>query len=128
VHAGKFGDEFSEMGQSPFILRADFALDRVAGFIGALDDRPALSKIFLDFGCGRLFAGLDGMIDDDWAHLCERIDQHNGHGLLVKAPDDFRKRNDIFGTPRPEWKLMHRIKAAMDPDDIFAPGCLPGKV
>ena len=128
VHAGKFGDEFDEMGQSPFILRADFPLDRVAGFFGALDDRPALSKVFLDFGCGRLLAGLDDMSDDDWARLCEQIDQHNGHGLLVKAPDDFRKRNDVFGTPRPEWKVMHRIKAAMDPDNIFAPGCLPGKV
>jgi glycolate oxidase subunit GlcD len=128
VHDGRFGDEFGEMGQSPFILRADFPLDRVAGFIGALDDRPALSKVFLDFGCGRLLAGLDDMGDDDWTRLCERIGQHNGHGLLVKAPDDFRKRNDVFGTPRPEWKVMHRIKAAMDPDNIFSPGCLPGRV
>ena len=128
VHDGKFGVEFGVMGQSPFILRADFPLDRVAGFIGALDDRPTLSKVFLDFGCGRLLAGLEDMSDDDWARLCGRIDHHNGHGLLVKAPDDFRKRNDVFGTPRPEWKVMHRIKAALDPDNIFAPGCLPGRV
>ena len=58
VHDGKFGAEFGEMGGSPFILRADFPLDRVAGFIGALDDRPVLSQVFLDFGCGRLLAGL----------------------------------------------------------------------
>ena len=128
VHAGKFEDEFGEIGQAAFILRADFPLDRVAGFIGLLDDRPQLSKVFLDFGCGRLLAGLDDMSDDDWARLCQRIDQHDGHGLLVKAPDEFRKRNDVFGTPRPEWKVMHRIKAALDPDNIFAPGCLPGKV
>ncbi len=128
VHAGRFGDTYDEIGRSPFILRADFPLDRGAGFIGKLDGRPILSKVFLDFGCGRLLAGLDEMSDDDWARLCERIDQHNGHGLLVKAPDDFRKQNDVFGRPRPEWKVMHRIKAAMDPDNIFAPGCLPGKV
>ena len=128
VHAEKFEDEFGEIGQAAFILRADFPLDRVAGFIGLLDDRPQLSKVFLDFGCGRLLAGLDDMSDDDWARLCQRIDQHDGHGLLVKAPDEFRKRNDVFGMPRPEWKVMHRIKAALDPDNIFAPGCLPGKV
>ena len=128
VHAGRFGDTYDEIGRSPFILRADFPLDRVAGFIGAHDGHPTLSKVFLDFGCGRLLAGLDDMNDDDWARLCERIDQHNGHGLLVKAPDDFRKRNDVFGRPRPGWKVMHRIKAALDPDNIFAPGCLPGKV
>jgi FAD/FMN-containing dehydrogenase len=128
VHDGKFGVEFGEIGGSSFILRADFPLDRVADFSDACDDRPALSKVFLDFGCGRLLAGLDEMSDDDWGCLCERIDQHNGHGLLLKAPDDFKKRNDVFGTPRPEWKVMHRIKAAMDPDNIFAPGCLPGRV
>jgi len=128
VHAGKFEDEWGEIGQAPFILRADFPLDRVAGFMGVLDDRPALTKVFLDFGCGRLLAGLENMSDDDWARLCERIDRHDGHGLLVKAPDDFRKRNDVFGTPRPEWKVMHRIKTALDPNSIFAPGCLPGKV
>ena len=128
VHEGRFGDTYDEIGRSPFILRADFPLDRVAGFIGEFDGRPALSKVFLVFGCGRILAGLDDMSDDDWARLCERIDQHNGHGLLVKAPDDFRKRNDVFGRPRPEWKVMHRIKAALDPDNIFGPGCLPGKV
>ncbi len=128
LHSGKFADVYDEMGQSPFILRADFPLDRVAAFIGALDGRPALPKVFLDFGCGRLLAGLDDMSDDDWARICELIDRHQGHGILVSAPDDFRKRNDVFGRPKPEWKVMHRIKAAMDPDNIFAPGCLPGKV
>jgi FAD/FMN-containing dehydrogenase len=116
------------MAQSPFILQADFPLDQVASFIGTLDDRPARSEIFLDFGCGRVLAGLDDVSDDDWARLCGKIDRHNGHGVLVKAPDGFRKRNDVFGMPRPEWKVMHRIKAALDPDNIFSPGCLPGKV
>jgi FAD/FMN-containing dehydrogenase len=39
-----------------------------------------------------------------------------------------KKHNDVFGTTRPEWKIMHRIKAALDPHNIFAPGRLPGKV
>jgi FAD/FMN-containing dehydrogenase len=128
VHAGRFGDVYQEMSQSPFILRADFALDRVADFINALDGRPAMSRVLLDFGCGRIWAGLDALGNDDWMRLCELIDQRDGHGLLIKAPDDFRKENDVFGTQRPEWKVMHRIKAALDPDNIFAPGSLPGKV
>ena len=128
LHDGKFEDVFGEMAQSPFILRADFPLDRVAGFIGTLDKRPAEPGAFLDFGCGRVLAGLDDVSDEDWARLCETIDQHDGHGMLVKASDDFKKRTDVFGMPRPEWNVMHRIKAAMDPDNIFAPGCLPGNV
>jgi glycolate oxidase FAD binding subunit len=128
VHEGRFGDVYEEMGRSPFILRADFPLDRVADFINALGGRPAMSRVLLDFGCGRIWAGLDALGDDDWKRICELIDQRDGHGLLIKALDDFRKENDVFGTQRPEWKVMHRIKAALDPDNIFAPGSLPGKV
>lgn len=128
VHEGRFGDVYQEMRPSPFILRADFPLNRVADFIKALDSRPALSKVLLDFGCGRLLAGLVAIGNDDWKRICELIDQCDGHGQLIKAPDAFRQQNDVFGTPRSEWKLTHRIKAAMDPDNIFAPGCLPGKV
>ncbi len=128
VHAGRFRDVYEELGRRPFILRADFPLDRVADFIQALDDRSALSGVLLDFGCGRILAGLGALGTEDWLRLCELIDQREGHGMLIKAPDDFRKLNDVFGTPRPEWKVMHRIKAAMDPDNIFAPGSLPGKV
>jgi glycolate oxidase subunit GlcD len=128
LHSGKFAEVVEELDRSSFILRADFALDRLADFVGALDDHPALPKAFVDLGCGRLLAGLDDMSDDDWSRICDLIDRHQGHGLLVSAPDDFRKRNDVFGRPRPEWKIMYRIKAALDPDHIFAPGCLPGKV
>ena len=128
VHEGRFGDVYQKMGAAPFILRADFLLDRVADFINGLDGRPALSNVLLDFGCGRVLAGLDSLDNTDWTHLCEVIDRHDGHGLLMKAPDDFRKENDVFGRPRAEWKVMHSIKAAMDPDNIFAPGALPGKI
>jgi FAD/FMN-containing dehydrogenase len=128
VHEGRFSDIYEQLGGAPFILRADFPLDQVADFINALDDRSARSRVMLDFGCGRLWAGLDALGNDDWLRLCELIGQRDGHGLLIKAPDDFRKQNDVFGAQRPEWKVMHRIKAAMDPDNIFSPGSLPGKV
>jgi glycolate oxidase subunit GlcD len=128
LHDGRFGDVYEEMTRSPFILRADFPLNRVADFVRALDGGPALSRLLLDFGCGRVLASLDAISNDDWQHLCELVGQRDGHGLLVKAPDDFRKQNDVFGSPRSGWKVMHRIKAAMDPDHLFAPGSLPGKV
>ena len=128
VHEGRFGDLYEEMGRSTFILRADFPLDQVADFINVLDGLPPMSGVLLDFGCGRILAGLDALGNDEWMRLCDLIDQRDGHGLLIKAPDDFRKQNDVFGRQRPEWKVMHRIKADMDPDNIFAPGSLPGKV
>lgn len=128
VHTGRFGDVYENIGPSPFILRADLPLDRVADVTDALDGRPVQSGMLLDFGCGRILAGLPALGNDDWTRLSDLIAQRDGHCLLIKAPDDFRKDNDVFGSPRTEWKVMHRIKAAMDPDSIFAPGCLPGKV
>jgi glycolate oxidase subunit GlcD len=128
AHTGRFSDVYETIGQSPFILRADLPLDRVADVTDALDGRPVQSGMLLDFGCGRILAGLPALGNDDWMRLSGLIAQRDGHCLLIKAPDDFRKDNDVFGSPRAEWKVMHRIKAAMDPDSIFAPGCLPGKV
>jgi len=128
VHQGKFSNVYENLAQASFILRADFPLDRVPGFLSALNGRSALSTVFPDFGCGRLLAGLDNLSDDEWLHICDLAGKHDGHCLLEKAPDDFKKRNDVFGTPRPAWKVMHRVKAALDPDNIFSPGCLPGKI
>jgi len=34
----------------------------------------------------------------------------------------------VFGLPNAAWKIMHRIKTELDPDNLFAPGRLPGKV
>ncbi|MEK6195338.1 MAG: hypothetical protein N2F24_14055, partial [Deltaproteobacteria bacterium] len=52
----------------------------------------------------------------------------DGHALMERAPDDFKQNNDVFGQPRPEWRLMHTLKNVLDPGDIFAPGRLPGRV
>lgn len=128
VHLGKFSDAYEQLAPSPFILRADFPLDKVSEFFGALDPRPNLSTVLLDFGCGRLLAGMDELSDDEWRHLCDLSAKYHGHGLLLKAPIDFKVRNDVFGTPRSEWRIMHQVKTAIDPDNIFASGCLPGKV
>jgi FAD/FMN-containing dehydrogenase len=128
VHQGAFAGIYEQLAQSSFILRGDFLLNRVAGFLKSLDDNPALANVFLDFGCGRILAGLDELNDEQWHRMCSLAAENDGHLMLEKAPDDFRKVNDVFGMPSPAWKVMHKIKAELDPDSTFAPGRLPGKV
>jgi FAD/FMN-containing dehydrogenase len=128
VHEGKFGEVYNTLARSSFILRGDFLLNRVAGFIEALNEELPASRVFLDFGCGRILAGIDELSDDQWSRICNHAGKHDGHVLLEKAPDEFKKRNDVFGLPNAAWKIMHRIKAELDPDSIFSPGRLPGKV
>jgi len=122
VHQGIFGEFYQKLAQSSFILRGDFLLNRVAGFLEALADYLPISNVLLDFGCGRILAGFDELSDDQWDGLCKLAPENDGHVLLEKAPDDFRKRNDVFGRPNSAWNIMHRIKAELDPDNIFAPG------
>jgi len=128
VQQGFFGGIYEKLGRSSFILRGDFLLNQVAGFFKALGDRQSVSNVLLDFGCGRLLAGFDDLNDEQWSGICNLAAGHDGHVLLEKAPDDFRKRNDVFGLPKAAWKIMHRIKAELDPANMFAPGRLPGKV
>ena len=128
VQDGIFGDIYIELGQSAFVLRADVPLDEVAGFVEFLSSRLTDADMFVDFGCGRMLAGFEVMQDEVWRQICDLCDQRNGHVLMERAPVEFKKQNDVFGTARPEWQIMHRIKAALDPHTIFAPGRLPGKV
>jgi len=128
VHEGAFAGIYEHLAQSPFILRGDFLLNRVAGFLNSLNDNPALANVFLDFGCGRILAGLNGLSDEQWRRVCSLATDNEGHVMLEKAPDDFRKANDVFGLPSSSWKIMHKIKAELDPEGTFAPGRLPGKV
>ena len=128
VQNGIFGDIYSELDQSSFVLRADLPLDELTGFVKQLSDRLKSTDMFLDFGCGRILAGFDVLPDDSWGLLCDLGAQLGGHLMMDKAPIAFKEQNDVFGKRRPEWKIMHRIKADLDPHSVFAPGRLPGKV
>ena len=128
VQDGIFGDIYTELGQSAFVLRADLPLDELTGFVKQFGDRLKNADMFVDFGCGRILAGSEVMQDETWGAICELGAQLGGHVMLEKAPLAFKEQNDVFGKSRPEWKIMHRIKAALDPHHIFAPGRLPGKV
>jgi glycolate oxidase subunit GlcD len=128
VQDGIFGNVYSELAQSAFILRGDVPLDQVAVFAESLNDRLPKARLFLDGGCGRILAGFEDLQDGVWDQICDLGNQLDGHVVMEKAPLEFKKQNDVFGTERPAWRVMHRIKAALDPHNIFAPGRGPGKV
>ena len=128
VQDGIFKSIYTELVQASFILRADLPLDQGVGFVESLDKRLSESQLFLDYGCGRIFAGFETMPDGMWGQLCDLGNQLGGHVVMEKATAEFKEHNDVFGFERPEWKVMHRIKNALDPHHIFAPGRMPGKV
>jgi len=127
IEDGLFADTDESIHRSPFLLRADLPIDRVKDFVEALNGATPTEGLFADFGCGRVRAGIAGMSEDAWKGLCGHARDLEGHILLEKAPDDFKKRQDVYGPPRRAWKVMHKIKAALDPKNIFASGRLPGR-
>ena len=128
VQDGIFKGPYSQLAHSAFVLRADLPLDQLAEFVASLDKELSDLKLFLDCGCGRILAGFENMPEGIWDRLCNLAAQRGGHVVIEKAPDEFKKDHDVFGMARPEWKVMHRIKDALDPHHIFAPGRLPGKI
>jgi hypothetical protein len=86
------------------------------------------SQVLLDVAGGRIYAGFDLLSADQWSQLDSLVSRCQGHGKLLKASEDFAKENDVFGSYRPEWRLSHLIKKALDPQGTFSPGVLPGRV
>ena len=102
------------------------AVDKVAPLVTQARRELGPGRWMADFGCGRVWAGCAALPDQVWSDLCRMAGANQGHVVLEKAPALFKARNEVFGPVRPEWGVLRRIKNALDPRDIFAPGRLPG--
>ena len=84
------------------------------------------AAVLIDFGCGRIMTATPGLTDEGWTRLESTARKMEGHTILEKATREFAGRHDVFGSPRADWRVMHRVKAKLDPHNVFAPGRLPG--
>jgi FAD/FMN-containing dehydrogenase len=124
---GLFEHDEEALSRFAFLLRADLPLDKVAPFVREITPLLKTDSLFVDFGCGRIRASLSDLSDETWEGLCTLAGKMGGYVLLEKAEDAFKKRRDVFGPGRRAWTVMHKIKEALDPHNIFAPGRLPGR-
>lgn len=127
VREGICGKFFDLLHQSPFLLRADLPLDDVPAFITAGQEALPGAAMLVDFGCGRICTAVPTLTPGAWLSYCEIAEETGGHVMLARAPREFAQQQNVFGLPRPSWHVMHRIKAALDPHNVFAPGRLPGR-
>jgi len=121
-----FRDRHETLYSAPFLFRADLPRSAVDGFEATVREYLPEARTLLDFGCGRLFAATGELDGDTWGSLSRVAQLLNGYVRLEAAPDRFVAEHGVFGAPRPEWTLMRKIKQALDPEDVFAPGRLPG--
>jgi glycolate oxidase subunit GlcD len=127
VHDGPFRNDEETLHRSSCLLRADLPLDMVAAFVRETSRSMAVDHLFVDFGCGRVRAGLSDLSYEAWERLCRQTRKMGGTLLLEHGPDAFKEHQDVFGLPQPAWAVMHRIKDALDPHNVFAPGRMPGR-
>ena len=118
---------FETLYRAPFVLRMDLPPNRIAELLSNWQDLTRHADLLVDWGCGRLTAGLAEMAADTWPLWHAAAAALEATVVLEKAPDGFRQEQDVFGPPRADWELTHKIKLALDPHGILAPGRLPGR-
>ena len=124
---GVHGEDFAQLCNADFCLRADLPMDAIESFLSKSESTLAGAFVLADFACGCVSAGLPALEPEGWRALLALSAEAGGSVRLQKAPTEFKKCFDVFGSPRAEWTLFHRLKAALDPHAIFSPGRLPGR-
>jgi glycolate oxidase FAD binding subunit len=119
---------FESIWQKPFVIQADVVIARLLECYLDLERIVRPDQVLLDVACARIHVGFADLTAEQWKKIDSLVKRCQGHVIVLKAPEEFRKSNDVFGSARPEWKLSHAVKGALDPDRIFAPGVLPGRV
>jgi FAD/FMN-containing dehydrogenase len=125
---GWIGPHSANLVQRDFLCRIHCRPDRLPTFLAQSAESLPNAVAWADFGSGCLWAAFDMLDDAQWRLLTQMTARHQGHALLVKATEQFKQAHDVFGPPQTGWTIMHRIKAELDPHDIFCPGRMPGLV
>lgn len=128
VVEGCLGGIFETIWKAPFVMQADVVIEKGTDFHNQMTKIAPTSHLLLDVGGGRIYAGFDSLTAEQWSQLDSLARQCQGHVRILKASEDFAKKEDMFGSYRQEWRLSHLIKKALDPQGTFSPGVLPGRV
>ena len=115
----------ARLHEADCVIRVGLPLGLTGEFLRG--DPPILRQadMLVDFGCGQVTAAVPNLSGEEWALAGARVNEMQGHIALDRAPVNFTRGHGADGPGRPEWELIGRIKSALDPDGVFASGCLP---
>lgn len=128
VTEGCFKHIFADLENFSYVLQADMLVTRMSECYYEIAKIAQPGQAMIDLGCGRMYVGFDDLTQEKWSQIDTLVSNCQGHVRMLKSPEDFRETADVFGKSRAEWKLSHSIKMALDPNGLFSPGALPGRV
>lgn len=128
VVEGCFTSTFDDIDQFPLVVQADLLLTKMSEFYKEMEKISTPGQALIDLGCGRIYAGFEKLTSEKWSEMDSLVKRYQGYVRLIKAPEEFRKGVDVFGSLRPDWKLSHQIKKTVDLDGVFSSAGLPGRI
>lgn len=127
-YEGWVGPRSLHLVQRNFLCRIHCRPDLLPDFLARSAESLPNGIAWADFGSGCCWAAYDTLDTAQWNLLTGTAARCQGHALLVKAGGEFKNNHDVFGPPRTDWAVMHRIKDVLDPRHVFCPGRMPGRV
>lgn len=126
---GCFQNSFSKICQEPFILRTGSGAEHLPAIQTTVLEYMNPAAMMIDIGCSRIIAGGNRLEGTAWEALNRKLDETGSFPVLEKAPEAFQKNNHMFGSiVKPQWRVMQKIKHALDPENLFAALHLPGQI
>ncbi len=112
--------------RAPAIWRLSVAPTRGPAVVAAIKQRLS-ARYFYDWGGGLIWLAVEANGDAAAASvreaLAEAAGPESGHATLIRAPEDVRRRVNVFQPlAAPLMQISETIKASFDPDHIVNPG------
>ncbi len=124
-------NDFPAQGDSPISIALTLKPSAALGFLANFD--PSLWSIQTHAGNGIIRARWLGepeleIVAQEIDRLRSEADQLGGSLTLPRCPTAWKEQLQVWGTPRPDWVIAERIKAALDPQNVFNPGRFVGRI
>jgi glycolate oxidase FAD binding subunit len=126
--------ELSNAAEFPMALVATVPPSAVGQFVADLDAAKWCVQAHAGSGIvrlGRAQLGFDESlvrIADEVAELRARAVASGGALTIAQAPTDWKARLNVWGSARPDWAWMSKLKATFDPGGVLNPGRFVGNI
>ena len=125
-HSAPFRRLQAALFRQSFLARASVPLGRLTQLHDAIGTIMPNGRMALDFGRGQLLAGASALPAESWLSLCRCTADLGGCTALERGFVDTALEGPTPASPHSATGLQARIKAALDPQNVFVAGRNPG--